>query len=93
MQAFLINFFGIIAFITSMVGVLPQIYKSFRTKSCKDVSMIMMINFFICSASWLGYGLLTKTSYVILSNVFGVLITSLAIYQKIYYDKTMCKKS
>jgi MtN3 and saliva related transmembrane protein len=75
-----------------MVGVLPQIYKSFKTKSCQDVSMIMMINFFVCSSAWLAYGLLTKSFYVILSNIFGILMTSIAIYQKIYFDRKNCKK-
>jgi MtN3 and saliva related transmembrane protein len=84
---FLINFFGVIAFITSMIGVLPQIYKSFKTKSCSDVSMLMMINFFICSFSWLFYGILTKSLYVILSNIFGSFITFFAILQKMHYDK------
>jgi MtN3 and saliva related transmembrane protein len=87
MQHFLVNFFGIIAFITSMIGVLPQIYKCYKTKSSKDISMIMMINFFICSSAWLGYGILSGAGYVILSNVFGVFVTGIAIYQKIHYDK------
>ncbi len=90
MKDFLINFFGILAFITSIIGVLPQIYKSYKTKSCSDVSMIMMINFFFCSFSWLCYGILTLTLYVILSNVFGTIVTFVAIIQKIIYDKKNC---
>ncbi len=87
MIAILTNIFGGAAFVTSMIGIVPQIWKSFRIKSTCDISMLMLINYFICSASWLGYGILTKAGYVILSNIFGVLTTFTAIMQKLYYDR------
>ena len=71
----------------TMIGVWPQIYKSFMTKSTSDVSMLMLINYFICSAAWLAYGGLTSAIYVIISNIFGVVTVGVAIWQKLHYDK------
>lgn len=82
----LTNIFGVSAFVTSMIGIVPQIWKSFRTKSTCDISMLMLVNYFVCSVSWLGYGILSKTGYVILSNVFGTTTTLIAILQKLHYD-------
>ncbi|WP_343288746.1 PQ-loop domain-containing transporter [Wolbachia endosymbiont of Encarsia formosa] len=45
--------FGFIEFITSLIGLLPQVYRAYITKLTRDVSMLMLVNYFICSSSWL----------------------------------------
>lgn len=80
------NLFGLIAFITSFIGLAPQIYKTMKTKSADDLSMLMLINYFICSISWIVYGVFTNAGYVISSNIAGLLFSIMAIAQKKYYD-------
>ncbi|MDO4975500.1 MAG: SemiSWEET family transporter [Alphaproteobacteria bacterium] len=84
---FIENFFGTIALVTSIIGLLPQIYKSFKTKSTNDISMIMLLNYLICSISWIIYGTYTKSDFVIWSNIIGLITSLIAIFQKRYYDK------
>lgn len=43
--------FGFIAFVTSLIGLLPQVYKAYITKSTQDVSLSMLINYLIGSVS------------------------------------------
>ncbi|WP_264337847.1 PQ-loop domain-containing transporter [Wolbachia endosymbiont (group B) of Dolichovespula media] len=43
--------FGFIAFITSLIGLLPQVYRAYITKLTRDVSMLMLVNYLICSSS------------------------------------------
>lgn len=81
------NFFGMIALITSMVGLLPQVYKSWRTRSAKDLSVLMLVNYFVCSIAWIVYGAYTDTIFVLLSNVLGVLSCIILMVQKYCYDR------
>jgi MtN3 and saliva related transmembrane protein len=80
------NFFGVIATITSFVGLFPQIYKTYKTKSAHDLSMIMLLNYLICSFAWIIYGSYTNSTFVIYSNVIGLISSIISILQKKYYD-------
>ena len=77
---------GIIAFITSFIGLLPQIVKSCKTRSTQDLSMMMLINYLICSLAWIIYGSSTDSFFVISSNVVGLVVSLLLILLKRHYD-------
>lgn len=77
---------GIIAFITSFIGLLPQIIKSFKSKSTQDLSMIMLINYLICSLAWIVYGINTDAIFVISSNIVGLIVSLGLIILKRNYD-------
>ncbi|WP_065814355.1 SemiSWEET family sugar transporter [Legionella fallonii] len=79
-------FSGTIAFITSFIGLLPQIVKSFRTRSTQDLSMVMLINYLICSVAWIIYGSSTDSFFVVSSNVVGLIVSLLLILLKRHYD-------
>lgn len=81
------KFFGFLALTTSLIGLLPQIYKAYVTKSTKDVSLLMLINYLVCSISWIIYGIYQQSNFVILSNIAGLFINILSILQKKIYDK------
>lgn len=81
------NIAGSIAFITSVVGLFPQVFKAIQTKSTQDVSMMMLINYFICSAAWIIYGGYVSSGFVLFSNVIGLLGSVLLIFLKINYDR------
>lgn len=77
---------GTIAFITSFIGLLPQIIKSYKTRSTQDLSMVMLINYLICSVAWIIYGSTTNSFFVISSNVVGLIVCVLLIILKRHYD-------
>lgn len=79
-------FFGYLALITSLIGLLPQIYKAYVTKSTQDISGLMLANYVLCSVAWIVYGYFQEAKVVILSNLVGLLISILSIAQKYYYD-------
>ncbi|MGL9779855.1 MAG: PQ-loop domain-containing transporter [Wolbachia sp.] len=58
------GFFGFVALITSLIGLLPQVYKAYVTKLTRDISMLMLVNYLICSLSWIGYGLYQSSIFV-----------------------------
>lgn len=81
------SIFGAIALITSFVGLLPQSYKAFKTRSTTDISMTMLLNYLICSLAWIIYGISIHAGFVISSNIVGLLSVLLLIFQKRYYDE------
>lgn len=81
-----VDLFGIIATITSFVGFIPQVYKTYKTKSAHDISNVMLYNFLVCSISWIAYGLYTGANFVVYSNVAGLITILISIFQKKYYD-------
>jgi MtN3 and saliva related transmembrane protein len=78
---------GTIAFATSLIGLIPQIVKSFQTKSTKDISFVMLLNYGVCSLAWIAYGWTTKSLYVIASNVVGLVTSLILVAQKSHYDR------
>lgn len=83
------SIFGFIAFFTSVIGLLPQIIKSLKTRSTADISMAMLINYLICSFAWIVYGSYTDSLFVLYSNVLGLMTSVLLIYLKLSYDKVL----
>ena len=86
-----IYIFGNIALVSSIIGLLPQICKVYKTKSAKDISLIMLINYVICAISWTIYGIATKSTFVIYSNIVNFIMSIFSIFQKLYYDKKIFK--
>lgn len=80
------SLFGMLALITSLIGLLPQSYKAYKTRSTQDISMWMLVNFLFCSAAWVIYGICINADFVIASNVVGLASCLLLIAQKRYYD-------
>lgn len=78
---------GTIALATMILGLLPQIYKAYRTKSTKDISALWIWNYLIGSIAWLTYGTITKSKYIILSNILGIATSVILLLQKKRYDK------
>jgi MtN3 and saliva related transmembrane protein len=81
------SIFGVIALVTSFIGLLPQAYKAFRTRSTRDISMVMLLNYLLCSVAWIIYGNAVHAGFVVASNIIGFITAILLIAQKLYYDK------
>ena len=65
----LLQIVGLVASVASMIGFLPQVIKTFRTKSAKDLSIWMVLVFMIASFSWTIYGFWKNDIFIIMTNV------------------------
>ena len=76
---------GSMAALLTMFGFVPQVYKMFRTKSVKDVSVVTLIQFNIGVFCWMLYGIHLKDFIIISANgiTFFTLIIALIIYFKL----------
>ena len=65
---------GIAAGILTAVSMLPQVFKTIKTKKAEHVSPLMLI-ILICGVSlWVVYGILKNDLPIIFTNSFSVLV-------------------
>jgi MtN3 and saliva related transmembrane protein len=83
----MVAFIGFIAFFTSCISLIPQIYRSYKTKSVNDLSILMLWNFCISSISWVVYGLYIEAMSVLLTNVFMSITAVFLLVLKYKYQQ------
>ncbi|WP_316359220.1 SemiSWEET family sugar transporter [Candidatus Neptunichlamydia sp. REUL1] len=76
---------SIVASATSVLSLIPQIYRTYQLKSASDLSLLMLINFLVCSLSWVAYGGLTGMVFVWVTNVMMTIFSIVLIVFKIRY--------
>mgnify|MGYP001791636570 FL=1 len=83
---------GLLAATLTTTAFLPQMIKTWQTKSAKDVSYAMLITFITGVFLWLIYGIMAEDIPVILANTFTLLFNLTILYLKIKYGKTPQRK-
>jgi MtN3 and saliva related transmembrane protein len=84
-----IDALGILAGSLFLIGYVPQILKSYRTRSLKDLSLGWLSLFAIGSALWVLYGIFRLDNVLILVNSVGLVqILSLVIMKIIFEHRT-----
>ena len=78
---------GSIAFLTTTISLIPQIYRTYTSKSAHDISLLMLINFLVCSLSWVMYGILINDFCVWSTNAVWFACSLFLLALKIRYDK------
>lgn len=68
---------------------LPQVIKTFREKSARDVSLNMFLIAAVNEVMWIVYGVLKNDMVIILTNVVVLLMSLIMIFFKIKYGKTV----
>lgn len=78
-----ITLLGLCAAVLTTSAFLPQMVKTWKSKSAKDVSYLMLVTFMSGLFLWLVYGIYLKSLPIILANsisfCFNLIILSLKI--------------
>jgi len=74
-----IEIIGLIAATLTTACFIPQVYKVWKEKSTKDISLVMYIVFMIGLALWLYYGIQKESISIILANS-GTLLLAITIF-------------
>lgn len=80
-----IDILGYIAGILVVISLLPQVIKSWKTKSTKDISLLRYIVYVIGLILWIAYALIIKNIPVGLMNSIGLVLATSILYLKIKY--------
>jgi MtN3 and saliva related transmembrane protein len=82
----LITLLGLLAGTLTTISFVPQLLKTWRTKSAKDMSLPMLISFCAGVLLWLVYGILLQAPPIILANFITLVLALMILGLKLYYE-------
>jgi MtN3 and saliva related transmembrane protein len=80
-----IELLGYVAGTISSLTFLPQVIKTWKSKSAKDISIWMFTFATLSVIMWLVYGILTNNGPVIYTNAAVLVLSLTMVYFKIRY--------
>ena len=82
-----IQLLGLLAGSLTTAAFLPQVLKTWRSRSAKDLSLGMFSLFCLGVAMWLVYGLMVKDIPVIAANLVTLLLASTLLFFKLRFKE------
>lgn len=79
----LVEAIGAVAGILTTVSFLPQVVKSWRSGSTRDLSLTMFLSFCVGVALWLVYGALISSWPVVVANFITLVLAGFILALKI----------
>ncbi len=78
-----IDILGYIAGILVVISLLPQVIKSWKTKSTKDISLWRYIIYVAGLILWIAYAVIIKNGPVAVMNSIGLILALSILYLKL----------
>ncbi len=82
-----IQLLGLIAGACTTIAFLPQVLKTWKSRSAKDLSLSMFSIFSLGVALWLVYGFMVQDIPVIAANLVTLLLASTLLVFKLKYKQ------
>ena len=82
-----IDLFGFLAALLTTIAFLPQLYKTWTTKSADDVSLIMLLLFLTGLICWIIYGFKISSIPIVFANIITFIFNISILILKIIYGK------
>lgn len=73
---------GLVAASLTTIAYIPQVLKTWKSKSSKDLSLKMLLTFCAGVSLWLIYGVLEKDTPIILANSVTLLLAFALLFFK-----------
>jgi len=83
MQVNYVTSLGLVAAFLTTIAFLPQVIKTWRSRSAKDLSLGMFAIFSTGILLWLIYGILINDLPIILANIFTLTLSSIILFFKL----------
>lgn len=80
-----ISYIGFVAGILTIISLLPQIIKSWKTKSTKDISLLRYILYTSGLFLWFVYGFLRPDLPIAAMSMIGTILALSVVYLKLKY--------
>ena len=74
---------GYIAAVFATGSFVPQVLKTWRTRSAEDLSWLMLATHIVGLSLWLAYGIALRAAPIIAANAIGVLLDVVLIVLKL----------
>ncbi len=82
-----VNILGYSAGVITTLTFLPQVIKTWREKSAKDISLLMFIIAATNEVMWIVYGAMKNDWVIILTNTVVLCLSLIMIILKLRYNK------
>lgn len=86
-----VDVLGVAAGIVTTLIFLPQVIKTWREKSAKDISLLMFVIAAVNDVMWIVYGTLKSDMIITLTNSVVLVMALTMIYFKLTYKHTISK--
>jgi MtN3 and saliva related transmembrane protein len=80
-----VKILGLVAGALTTVAFVPQVVKTYQSRSAKDLSLGMFLIFCTGTVCWLTYGILIDNLPVIAANTVTLALSSLLLFFKFRY--------
>ena len=80
-----IEIMGLVAALLTTYSIVPQVHKTWRNKSTKDISLTMYMAMFLGVVLWLIYGIYHESVPMILANFITAVLLFVMIVLKLKY--------
>jgi MtN3 and saliva related transmembrane protein len=77
---------GYVAGFCTTIAFLPQVVRTYKLKSAKDVSLGMYLVFCTGVIFWIFYGITKPSMPIILTNLATIILAGTMLVMKIMYD-------
>lgn len=78
---------GYLGGIFIMISFIPQVIRSYRTKSVSDLSLWMIVATLVGTIFWITYGYFIESMPVLIMNIIFGIIVVFQLFLKIKYEK------
>ena len=82
-----IDLFGFLAALLTTIAFLPQLFKTWQTKSADDVSLVMLILFITGLLCWIIYGFKINSTPILVANIITFIFNFSILVLKILFRK------
>ena len=83
------NWIGFVAGTLTTIAFLPQLQRTWRTKSADDMSLAMLLTFTTGVFLWLIYGLYLTAWPIVVTNAITFILTLTILVLKLRYQKPL----
>ena len=80
-----IEILGLIAATLTTASFVPQVYKVWKEKSTKDISLTMYTVLLLGLLLWLVYGIYHERMAIILANAITAILVAMVLFLKLRY--------
>ena len=80
--------FGFIGGTLISIAMIPQVYRLFKLRSAREISLTFTIMFLAGGIFWLTYGLILMRPSLIYANAVSIILVSLMLIAKLKWGKT-----
>lgn len=81
----IIEMLGLSAGTLTTIAFVPQVVKTYKTRSAKDLSLGMFLIFFSGTVCWLVYGIFIGDMPVMAANAVTMILSSVLLFFKFWF--------